>query len=160
MKNRYRRTFVEKYGITSIISKEDCREMINKLILDYRKVNTNLSEDEWIFNKLPYIGILYYSAGSGLWYDTNLWRDSKEDKPLIRNKVIAVDEIKCTIVSIDDHSGGIAIMNYKEHKDLLIEGNVCKHITEFEEVLNEKLYKFYRYYNRNFNTISLVIANN
>lgn len=131
MKNRYRRTFLEKYGISNHTTKKEIEEIIDKLVLEYRKVITDKNEDKWIFDKLPYIGILYCSAGSGLWYDTNLWRDSKENKPLIRNKVISVNETKCTIVSIDDHNKGIAVMDYKEHKDLLIEGNVCKHITEF-----------------------------
>lgn len=125
MKNRYRRTFVEKYGIASIISKEDCQEMINKLVLEYRKANTNLSEDEWIFNKLPYLGILYCSLNTDLWYDTNIIYPD-----LIRVKVISVEENWCTVVTIDDHNKGIAILRRLNNK-YLIEGNFCKTIEEF-----------------------------
>ncbi len=115
---RYEKTFIEKYGISSVV--DEIEELTTK--------NKDLDESE-LYKLLPHVGMLYIPINRQFKYllPNNIEITTK----LYPVKVVEVDEEKAVIYEFDYHEKWWNVKTFK-HADYVIKGNELMFASHFE----------------------------
>lgn len=117
MKKRHVKTFVEKFGISTV--KLELEDFIKRMRA--RKLT-----DLEIYQDAPNIGIVYCPFSiNDLWYDKEEPDAIFGTEKMVRLKVIEVTEEKITVCHYDDHGHSLSVLS-RSHQPYLVEGNIVK----------------------------------
>jgi len=115
LSTRMKKTLVDKYGVADITGE----------IIQFRKDNRKLYDDEEMFNNLPYLGILYIPINLNFvkfWSDFKTNTLAKNQGIFLKTKVCSVDNERAKVYYYNDHEGWI-VENDFDHQDYLVVGN-------------------------------------